>query len=78
MKTPEQVLENPLSGWEIDIPGIVMTLLDGQYEVRIEPLLFGGAYLAVYRHSAVTDELDLIGEKMPITLGTPAQRGFVS
>lgn len=76
MRTPEQILNNSTSAWEVDDRGIVMTLAEGQYEVRIEPLLFGAAHLAVYRRSSVNDEYDLIGEKMPITLGTPAQNGW--
>lgn len=70
MKTPYEVLETSGSQWEQDEYGIRMQV--NGVEVRIEPLLFGGAYLAVYQ--LASGEPILVGEKMPITLGTPGQR----
>lgn len=59
--------------WRYDEYGLVIAVRD--IEVRIEPLLFGGAYLAVYEMTG--GEPTLVGEKMPITLGTPAQNGYI-
>ena len=77
MKTVYEVLESAsenedASAWREDEYGIVMYVQG--FEIRIEPLLFGGAYLAVYEIGDWGDT-DLVGEKLPITLGTPARNG---
>lgn len=73
MKTVEEVLDNVKSGWVSDETGVCMGLQGefGLIEIRIEPLLYGGYYLAVYQGG------DLVGDKLPITLGTPAQNGVM-
>lgn len=78
MKTVDEVLQSERAGWKEDEYGIAIQLDGEDIQVRIEPLLFGAAYLAVYRRNQSESEWDLVGEKMPITLGTPKQNGWVS
>ena len=78
MKTVHEILnsapkDESTPAWREDEYGLVMAVRD--IEVRIEPLLFGGAYIAVY--TMIDGEPTLVGEKMPITLGSPAQNGYV-
>lgn len=81
MMTVAEVLESGRPGWQATEEGLIVMDL-GEYQVVIEPLLFGASYLAVYKIPMLDDgEVwfpdmggELVGEKMPITLGTPAQR----
>lgn len=80
MKTAFEVVADPTSGWEIDEEYGLITMDLGEHFVQIEPLLYGASSLAVYRKPDPDAWLpdiggELVGEKMPITLGTPAQRG---
>ena len=69
MKTIDEVLATQNAHWKEDEHGLYLHW-GSVIEIRIEPLLWGAAYLAVYI------EGELIGEKLPITLGTPAQNGY--
>lgn len=80
MKTAPAIVMDPKSGWQFDAETGLITMDLGEHFVQIEPLLYGASYLAVYRkpdHDAWSPDMggELVGEKMPITIGTPAQRG---
>lgn len=80
MKTAFAVVMDPKSGWELDEATGLITMDLGDHFVQIEPLLYGASYLAVYRKADPDPWLpdqggELVGHKMPITIGTPAQRG---
>lgn len=69
MKTIEELLASDAqNGWKRDEHGYYMRFNE-DIEVRIEPLLFGAAYVAVYDLAYGS----LIGEKFPITIDTPAR-----
>lgn len=57
--------DESISAWREDEYGAVMRF--GNYEVRLEPLLFGGVYLAVYEFDD-NDEPCLIGQKLPVEM----------
>ncbi len=71
MKRFLEVVDDPDSAWDEDGDGPVLYLDRGDggyYEVRLEPLLFGQYYLAVY----VSDPgrpVKLIGGKVPVRPG---------
>lgn len=69
MRKPEEILNKRGTKWKQDEYGIVLRPSD-TIEVRLEPIFEsqGAYYLAVYRQT------ELVGEKMPISLGTPGQR----
>lgn len=74
MKTVAEVIEGApdnekVPAWREDEYGIVMYVKG--IEVRVEPFLWGGAHLAVYE--MIDGEPALVGEKLPVTLGTPGQ-----
>lgn len=70
MKRPLEALTD--GGWVQDEGGWVLRPT-ASIEVRLEPLLFGGWYLAVYQENQFdANEYDLVGEKVPVSLGTPA------
>lgn len=70
MRRAIEVLADPDSGWTEDQYGPVVRV--GEVEVRLEPLLFGGRYLAVYVDG------ELVAGKVPVTLGTPTHNEQVS
>ena len=64
----EAVANDSKQGWHIDDHGALCLRVDG-IDIMVEPLLFGGCCLAVYQDDY------LIADKLPMTLGTPAQNG---
>lgn len=71
MKRFLEVVDDPEAGWDTDEYGYVMRLDrdgNGSYEVRIEPLMFGQYYLAVYANEPGRFP-ELVGEKVPVRPG---------
>ena len=63
LKTLRELLEtDDPNGWQVDKYGLFMRF--DCWELRIEPMLYGGFYLAVYDRTHETPEL--IGEKLPV------------
>jgi hypothetical protein len=71
MKRFLEVVDDPETGWRKDDTGYTLHLdrdYDGRYEVRLEPLLYGQYYLAVYL-SEPGRFPELVGEKVPVRPG---------
>ncbi len=71
MKRFLEVVDDPETEWIRDEYGYVLHLdrdEHGRYEVRLETLLFGQYYLAVYMIPP-GGVLELIGEKVPVRPG---------
>jgi hypothetical protein len=70
MKRFLEVVDDPEAGWDTDEYGYVMRLPHGGgfYEIRLEALLFGQFYLAVYEIEEGGFP-ELVGEKVPVRPG---------
>lgn len=61
----EAPMDETVSAWRLDEYGVVMRV--GNYEVRLEPLLFGGVLLAVYEFDSYGNP-NLVGQKLPVEI----------